>query len=163
MLPSIAVVNKKILIDLIGLELLVLVVVLGYKFSPALLPQADIELKPDPACSLLERACRVSVPEGGQIEFSIGNRPAPLLKPFPVTVLTHDLAVDRVSVDFSGVDMNMGYNRPELKPLGGGTYTGEVTLPVCVTGSMLWQATLVIDSGRRRIAIPYRFSTGQAA
>lgn len=156
-------VNKKILIDLIGIELLVLVVVLGYKLSPHLLPQADIQIEPDAACSLLERPCHVSLPDGGRIELSLGNRPVPLLKPFSLQVKADNLTVDRVTIDFAGVDMNMGYNRSELQAGDNGVFSGQATLPLCVTGSMLWQATVLIDSGRRRIAIPYRFSTGLPA
>jgi len=35
-----------------------------------------------------------------------------------------------------------------------------VTLPVCITGAMDWQATVLIENGGERIAIPWRFSSG---
>lgn len=153
-------VNKKILIDLIGMELIALVVVIGYKLSPILLPKADVTVMPDPACNLQRQACAVTLPSGGKMELSMGGKAIPLVKPFEVQVTTSGFSPSRVEVDFAGVDMNMGYNRPELASRGEGRYVGEATLPVCITGHMDWQATVLIEAGSQRIAIPYRFTSG---
>lgn len=152
--------NKKILIDLIGIELIALVVVVGYKLSPMLLPKADVTVQPDPACNLQQQACAVSLPNGGKVELAMGTRPVPLVKPFAVQVATSGFAPARIEVDFTGIDMNMGYNRPQLVARGAGSYVGEATLPVCITGGMDWQATVLVETGSERIAIPYRFSAG---
>jgi hypothetical protein len=153
-------VNKKILIDLIGIELIALVVVVGFKLSPMLLPKADVTVMPDPACDLQKQACTALLPTGGKIELSLGDKAIPLVKPFGVRVTTMGFSASRVEVDFAGVDMNMGYNRPQLALQGEGRYVGEATLPVCITGHMDWQATVLIEAGSERIAIPYRFATG---
>jgi len=155
-------VNKKILIDVIGLELIALVVVVGYKLSPMLLPKADITVQPDPVCNLQREACSVALPSGGNVTLAMGTRPVPLVKPFEVQVATSGFSPARVEVDFSGIEMNMGYNRPELAARGTGSYAAEVTLPVCITGSMDWQATVLIETGSERVAIPYRFTTGES-
>lgn len=152
--------NKKILIDVIGLELIALVVIVGYKLSPMLLPKADLVVQPDPVCNLQREACGVKLPSGGNVTLSMATRPVPMVKPFQVEVTTGGISPDRVEVDFSGIDMNMGYNRPQLVARGAGSYSAEVTLPVCITGSMDWQATVLIETGSERVAIPYRFSTG---
>lgn len=154
------VVNKKILIDLIGIELIALVVVVGFKLSPMLLPKADVTVMPDPACDLQKQACTVTLPAGGKVELSLGDRSIPLVKPFGIRVMTKGFSASRVEVDFVGVDMNMGYNRPQLAAQGEGRYAGEATLPVCITGHMDWQATVLIETGSERIAVPYRFATG---
>jgi hypothetical protein len=65
-----------------------------------------------------------------------------------------------VPVDFAGVSMNMGFNRPALAQAGPGRFAGQAVLPVCVTGRMTWQATVLIDAGSRRIAVPFRFEAG---
>lgn len=153
-------VNKKILIDVIGMELIALVVVVGYKLSPLLLPKADITLQPDPACSIERQACAVTLPDGGRLELEVGSKPIPLVKPFTLEVRSSGVAAQRVEVDFAGIDMNMGYNRPLLTASGDGRFVGEATLPVCVTGSMEWQATLLVDTGSQRIAVPFRFGAG---
>lgn len=153
--------NRKLLMDLIGLELIALVVVIGYKMSPILLPKADLTALPDPACDLQKQACAASLPSGGSIELSLGNRPVPLVKPFAVEVVAKGIQPARIAVDFSGVEMNMGYNRPELQPSGAGRFVGEATLPVCITGQMDWQATVLVEAGSQRIAVPFRFTTGE--
>lgn len=152
--------TKKILVDLIGLLLIALVVVAGYKLSPLLLPKADLAVQPDPGCDLNRQACTVALPDGGQVELSLGTRPVPLVRPFAVTVAARGVSPSRVEVDFEGVDMKMGLNRPLLAAQGGGRFAGEATLPACITGGMDWQATVLVEADSRRIAIPFRFATG---
>jgi len=153
-------VNKKILIDVIGLELIALIVIVGYKLSPMLLPKADVTVQPDPVCNLQREACSVTLPSGGKVRLSMGTRPVPMVKPFEVEAATSGFSPTRVEVDFAGIDMNMGLNRPQLAARGEGSYVAEVTLPVCITGNMDWQATVLVETGSERVAIPYRFSTG---
>jgi len=155
-------VNKKILIDAIGILLIALVVVVGYKLSPMLLPKSDVTIQPEAACDLNHQACAANLPGGGRIELSSSVQPVPLVKPFQVLVSVNGLAPSRVEVDFAGVDMNMGLNRPQLQDQGNGRFVAEVTLPVCITGQMDWLVTVLIENGNQRIAIPYRLAGGAA-
>ena len=151
--------NKKILIDLIGVLLIALVVV-GYKLSPILLPKADVTVQPDPGCDLQQQACPVELPGRRKIELSMGTRPVPMVKSFAIEVTSSGFSPDRIEVDFAGVDMNMGLNRPLLTAHGDHRYGAEVTLPVCITGKMDWQVTVLVETGSERIAIPYRLVSG---
>lgn len=151
--------NKKILMDVIGILLIALVVVVGYKLSPLLLPRADLTVQPDPACDLHRGSCQVVLPGGGRLELRMNPRPIPMVKPFQVEVKIDGLSPGRVEVDFAGIDMNMGLNRPELTASAPGVYAAEATLPVCITGQMDWQATVLVESGSQRIAIPFRFTS----
>jgi len=153
-------VNRKILIDVIGVLLIGLVVVVGYKLSPMLLPKADMTVQPDPTCDLQRQACAVRLPGGGSVELAMGSHPIPLVKPFEVLVSTTGISPSRVEIDFAGVEMGMGYNRPVLAARGEGRFMTEAMLPVCVTGQMEWQATLLLETGSERIAIPFRFNSG---
>lgn len=150
--------NKKILIDAIGILLIALVVVVGYKLSPILLPKADLTVMPDASCNLQRQACVTLLPDGGRVELSTSVRPIPMVKPFKVQVMLNGVAASRVEVDFAGIGMNMGLNRPELLDQGGGRFVAEASLPVCITGEMDWQATVLIETASQRIAIPYHFS-----
>ena len=152
--------NKKILIDIIGILLIGLVVVIGYKLSPLLLPKADVTVQPDPACNLQRQSCVVALPSGGVIELRMGTQPIPMVKPFEGQRVANGISPSRVDIDFAGIDMNMGYNRPELTRRGDGRFVGEATLPACITGQMAWQATVLLETGSERVAIPFRFSTG---
>ncbi len=153
-------VNKKILIDAIGFLLIALVVVAGYKLSPILLPKSDVTVLPDTRCDLHKEICGATLPDGGRLELSFGTRPIPLVKPFRVEVKVTGNAAKSVAIDFDGVDMKMGLNRPLLRNEGAGLFAGEVTLPVCITGAMEWQATVLLETAGQSIAIPYRFTSG---
>jgi hypothetical protein len=82
-----------------------------------------------------------------------------MVTPLQLEVKLAGIEAAKVEVDFAGVDMNMGYNRPELAATGPGRYASEAMLPVCVTGKMAWQATVIVEAGRQRIAAPFRFNS----
>jgi len=151
-------VNRKILIDLVGVLLIALIVLIGYKLSPLLLPKADLTVEPEASCKLQEGPCQVKLPDGGSLSFDVATRPIPLVKPFELRV--EAAGARSVVVDFAGVDMDMGYNRPTLTEASPGVFTGQATLPVCVTGRMTWQATVLLDTPTARLAVPFRFVTG---
>jgi hypothetical protein len=151
--------NKKILMDVAAILGIVLIAVVGYKLSPLLLPKADVSATVEPGCDLHKRACTATVTGGGRIELSIAPRPIPMVMPLQVEVKTSGLEAAKVEVDFAGVDMNMGFNRPELAAAGPGLFQAEAMLPVCVTGKMAWQATVIVEAGRQRIAAPFRFNS----
>jgi len=139
---------------------LILVGVVGYKLSPLLLPKADLSVAPEPGCDLQQGPCAAVLPQGGRLTFALSPRPLPVTTPLDVHVEIQGMEADRVAVDFAGVDMNMGYNRPALAHLGAGRFAAQTTLPVCVTGRMTWQATVLVETGGTRIAIPFRFAAG---
>lgn len=135
--------------------------VVGQRFSPLLLPKMDVTAVPEAGCDLHQRACAANLSEGGRVTLSITPRPIPLLQPLRVDVDTRDIKVRKVEIDFAGVSMNMGYNRTALVAAGTNRHSGEASLPVCVSGSMTWIATVVIETDRQRIAVPFRFEVGR--
>ncbi len=134
---------------------------LARQFSPLLLPKADLVGIAEPGCDLQKRACAATWPQGGRIEFSITPRPIPLLQALRVEVTVSGVKPAKVEVDFAGETMNMGYNRSELAAVGPGRYAGETSLPVCVSGSMAWVATVIVEADRQRVAVPFRFDAGR--
>jgi len=116
--------NKKLLIDVIGISLIALVVVVGYKLSPLLLPKADITVQPQAGCDLQRTPCEATLPGGGTVQLSINPRPIPMVAPLRLEVSLSGRDASKVEVDFTGVNMNMGLNRPELKAVGGGRFSG---------------------------------------
>lgn len=123
------------------------------------LPHAGIALPLVSGCRLDREACAAGLPDGGRIEVVLEPRPVPTSSPMRVVVTVEGLRPDTVFVDFQGVDMNMGLHRLALSG-GDGRYVGETTLPVCVTGRMVWQATVALQVGRKDIAVPFRFESG---
>lgn len=141
---------------------LILLGIFAYTLRPMLMAPISIPLAPDTSCDLNREPCRAMLPEGGRLTLSTRAQPIPLLKPFSVNVMVEGPRADKVELDFAGIDMNMGLNRVTLKPDSAGhEFSGEATLPVCVTGGMAWKATVLVAIGRREYALPVLFETGK--
>ncbi|MCK9382269.1 MAG: hypothetical protein M0P95_14550 [Sulfuritalea sp.] len=152
--------GKSHLLSLAMIAALLATAIIGYRFSPLLLPKADVTGVVEPGCDLQRRACAATLTDGGRLEFSITPRPIAFLQPLRVDVTVTGVKPAKVEVDFAGESMNMGYNRGELPAASPGHYVGETALPVCVTGAMTWVATVIVETDRQRIAVPFRFDTG---
>lgn len=137
------------------------IAVLGQRFSPLLLPKTDATGVAEAGCDLQRQACPAALPDGSRLQLSITPRPIAFLQPLRVEVALGGTEARKVEVDFAGESMNMGYNRNLLAAAGGGLHAGEASLPVCVSGSMTWVATVLIETDRQRIAVPYRFVVGR--
>lgn len=152
--------GKSRLINLAMVVALLAIAVIGNYFSPLLLPKADVTGIADAGCNLQRQACSAGLPQGGRLEFSITPRPIPVLQALRIEVSVSGIEAQKIEVDFAGETMNMGYNRSKLAAAGDGRHVGQTSLPVCITGSMGWVATVIVETGRQRIAVPFRFDTG---
>jgi hypothetical protein len=152
--------SKSHLLNLAMIVALIATAIIGHQFSPLLMPKADVTGVVEPGCDLQRRACPATLPDGGRLEFSITPRPIPFLQALRVEVTVTGGEAKKVEVDFAGATMNMGYNRSELSATRPGRFAGEASLPVCVSGGMTWVATVVVETDRQRIAVPYRFDVG---
>ena len=151
--------TKNLLLDaaiLLGLAMLGGV---AYRLAPLFDPKTDITL-PLSSCDLGRQSCVATLPDGVQLEFSIEPRPIPVLKPLVLQASFGPGTVRKVEVDFTGTEMKMGYNRPQLDRQTDGHFSGQGSLPVCITGSMEWVATVLVDTGKTVVAVPFRFVSG---
>jgi hypothetical protein len=151
--------SDKVLWSIAGLLAAALTITVAVKLSPLLNPPQEINLPLDAACDLHQGPCAISLPGGGRLEFAIEPRPIPALKPLRLEVRTTGFKADSMEVDFAGVDMKMAFNRPRLEPGKEGLFTGQTSLPVCVRDKMSWQATVLVESDGKQIAVPFRFET----
>lgn len=152
--------DKSTATTLAMLALLVGIGIAGHYLSPLLLPKVDLTAMPPADCDLQRQACAAGLAGGGRIELSIAPRPIPILTPLRVDVAVSGLAARKVEIDFAGETMSMGYNRVLLGAAADGRFAGEASLPVCVSGGMNWVATVLVETDRQRIAVPYRFGIG---
>jgi len=113
----------------------------------------------DTDCDLRRGACARDLPEGGHLSFAIEPPDIPVMRPIELQLELRGVQPGSVAVEFQGVDMNMGYNRARLEPVGGGHYRGKAILPVCVRERMSWEALLVIDLDGGPVGVPFRFDT----
>jgi hypothetical protein len=112
-------------------------------------------------CDLHREACRVELPEGGWLELSLQPRPVRMLIPFMIQVRLAGLTVDSVAVDFSGVEMDMGYNRPQLSRLEDGLYQASGMLPMCVDDRMSWRARVLLQQADGLGIVNFSFETSR--
>jgi len=139
--------------------LLALLAVAGFKLWPMINPQVVTTLPFDPNCDLQSGPCVTEMPGGQRVTLSIEPRPIPLVKPLQFKVKVDGVEVNKVFVDIQGLGMNMGINRPQLKPQSAGSYSGEGMLPVCIRNSMEWEVSVLLDTDEGMISIPFRFLT----
>ena len=74
-------------------------------------------------------------------------------------VKTEGMEVDTVEVDFRGLGMNMGYNRPRLEKKTDGIFSGTGVLSTCILKRMPWEAMVLATTGEGVMAAPFRFET----
>ncbi len=152
--------TKKLLLDASILLGLALLGIAGYQLAPLLNPRADVALARSD-CNIGQQACVATLPNGGEMEFSIEPRPIAVLKPLQLQATFRSTEVRKVEVDFTGSEMKMGYNRPQLeREIGSDRFSGQASLPVCITGNMEWDATVLVDTGQAIVAVPFRFVSG---
>ena len=113
----------------------------------------------DPACDIQMGSCEAIFPDGSRVSLTISPRPIQALKPLQIQVTTEGLAPQEVEVDFRGLGMNMGYNRPRLKRQAQGRYSGSGMLAICVMERMSWEATVLARTDDGVMAAPFRFDT----
>jgi hypothetical protein len=113
----------------------------------------------DPVCDLHRGPCQSVFPNGGKVSLSIEPRPIRALKPLQIRVQTEGIDAQSVRVDFRGVDMDMGYNRPLLKEVAAGQYAGTWVLASCGLERMIWEATVLIETADHKMAAPFRLET----
>ncbi len=151
--------KKKLLIGVIVVLFLAILAAALYKAWPLLFPTAQVVLPLDPDCKLRSGSC-VSLDEHGySVSLSIEPKHLPLLDPLSLRVGIEGIDAQAVSVDFSGVDMFMGYNRVNLDAVGDGLYIGEGRLPVCTQESMIWEAKIMVQTPKGLLIAPFRFVT----
>ena len=153
--------NKTLLATAILLAML-LAGAIAQKLLPALDKTVAVTLPLDKNCDLQHGVCSSSLPGGGRVSFSIEPRPIPVLRPIKLIVTLQGAEAKQVEVDFTGVNMKMGYNRPLLRATGGGRFDGETTLPICSVNSMAWRASVLLETGGKLVAVPFEFVTSRS-
>lgn len=151
-------VSNKTLLAAIGLVAVLLAGTVAEKLAPQLFTPQSVALPPA-TCDLQSGPCRVPLAEGGSLTFAVTPRPIPVLRPLRLEATIEGVTASSVEVDFAGVDMKMGFNRPQLAALGQGRFSGEATLPICTQDSMAWRATVLVSVRDKVYGAPFEFVT----
>lgn len=127
---------------------------------PVLFPKTEFSGTAAADCDLRKTACVVDFGAGRFIRLAFEPRmptPSEALRAF---VETGGLDAQDVTIEFSGVDMNMGLVSQALLDTGGGSFTGDVTLPACVRGRMVWRAAVTAENANQIHRAVFEFEVG---
>lgn len=133
--------------------------VAAYKVLPLLDPIVVRIAALDPACDLRAGPCTGRLTNDSRITLGIKPETIPVVQPLELEVQVEGFDADSVEVDFQGVGMNMGFNRPKLAALDEGRYAGSGMLPVCIADAMEWEAKVLVYTNDGIVAAPFRFIT----
>ncbi len=145
----------------LGLILVLLtgLIALGLFWKPHRVNSDAVSLPPDPSCDLHAGPCTLVLPGRALLRFAIEPRDIPLLKPLRIKVDLDGVEARAVSVEITGRNMDMGFDRVQLLELGAGHFAGDAVLPICSSRRMEWRAMVVLDLRGRGIAAPFDFHT----
>ena len=143
----------------VALLALVLLLVVSYKLKDMLKPTVAASADLDESCDLRKAPCTSKLPGGGSVTFSISPKEIPILRPLKIDVKYEGVEVSGVEVDFTGIGMDMGYNRPKLEPITKNQFKGKAILPVCVRSKMDWEAKVLLETDRGLLMAPFKFFT----
>ena len=113
---------------------------------PLLFPQPLFVTTAD-GCDLYKGACTASFDHRRTIRFTIEPGSLGPNRPLQIQVDTAGFQVSQVTIEFSGVDMDLGLIRNELSARDDGAFHGSAILPVCIRERMAWRA-IVTAQGR---------------
>ena len=132
--------------------------VLAYKLLPGLLAPAGTAQAPI-RCHPAEQPCEARLPGNSRLIVRATPNPIRPLQPFTLSVQVTGVQARQVDVDFDGVDMRMGINRIRLtsSEQSATLFTGQGMLPICVSGRMLWSASVLIDTSSGPYIVPFHF------
>jgi hypothetical protein len=94
-------------------------------------------------CNLKKAHCEAT-DNHKSISLSVNPPSIPSMEPLTFTVRLGNLPAKTVVLELKGKEMFMGINKIQLSPLPDGiTWEGTTELAVCVTGSMIWLASIL--------------------
>lgn len=111
----------------------------------------------DTGCDLQQGPCGSTFPDGGVVTLEIAPRPIKGLKQLRLSVMVDGFSPSSMEVDFRGLGMHMGYNRPKLQREAAGHFSGNAILSVCTLDRMQWEVTVLADTEEGVMAAPFRF------
>ncbi|OOZ39425.1 hypothetical protein [Solemya elarraichensis gill symbiont] len=100
-------------------------------------------------------ACLAELPDGSQVRMQILPMDAILpMKPLQAEV-TSSGKWHATTLEATGINMNMGFNRFNFQPSGQHADRADFILPICTLKRMHWQFLLTISDENSLIHIPF--------
>ncbi|GAA0425896.1 hypothetical protein GCM10009133_38070 [Cocleimonas flava] len=131
----------------------------SYLYKKFLVSNYIAEASLQEPCDLRQDSCINVFPNGESVTFSLNPKDIPILTPLSLHVETKGITASSVKVDFVGLNMDMGFNRSELKLDKPNNYSGKFTIPICVNTRMEWEAQVKLETEKGVMMAPFRFYT----
>ncbi len=142
-----------------ALLLIALIAVTGYKYREHIRSTIIASAPLDSTCMLNTQRCSTTLPGGSSASLDITPHPIVAATPMQLSLTLEGIEAEKVEIHFRGESMNMGLSQFILTHQGGGEFSGEAVLPVCVRNSMIWIADVLVATPQGKIAFPFRFET----
>lgn len=84
-------------------------------------------------------------------------QPLPVLRPINVTLRLDVASEVGGTVELVGTEMDMGPIAAALQSLDATTRRAEITIPVCLTGTMQWHLQLRLGDGAKQELVSFDF------
>ncbi|PXF31349.1 hypothetical protein WH50_10510 [Pokkaliibacter plantistimulans] len=160
------------LIGITGAAFLLLVTLFGSRWLST--HNGDTTLNA-PVCQLAagEQECSFQLKDSAKtMSFRLASSHIALTEPVPFVIrVSSGWPVDRVEMDLQGRDMYMGLNHSEAvrqaaddersSTSGGSLFSGNIVVPACTTGTMVWQALITATSGNQTFKAAVEFKAPQ--
>jgi len=144
---------------IVAVLVLAILLAVSYKLKDIFQPSVTSTAALNESCDLRSAPCTSELPGGGKVSLSINPKDIPILRPLTLNVTIDGVEASSVEVDFIGIGMEMGYNRPKLNAIDKTNFKGEAILPVCVRSKMDWEARVLLKTDKGTIMAPFRFFT----
>ena len=122
-------------------------------------PQKEAQIVTVTHCQLHESACETTLPNGAIVHFNINPRGIPQLQPLVLRLTLTGMNAKRATVDFKGVDMNMGLMPYPLRKVDGQHFHGKAMLSICIIRKMDWLAQVQIETDDVLWQVNFPFQT----
>lgn len=132
---------------------------IGYKLKELVRPAYIAQASLDQSCDLRKTTCKLTLTDGSSVSLLISPNHIPLLERLQVNIEVEGISASKVEIDFTGIGINMGYNRPELKAITQTKFIGDAFLPVCTLAEMDWNAKVLLHTEKGLIMAPFKFHT----
>ena len=147
------------LISIIAFVIFATGMLASYLYNKFVLSDIQSEASIEGNCDLRVAPCTSVFPDGSKVSFSINPNTIPILQPLNLTVEAQGFKTSSVSVDFIGLNMDMGFNRTVLKAKNQSHFEGEFIIPICINSRMEWEARVKLETEEGVLMAPFRFYT----
>lgn len=112
-------------------------------------------------CDLRQGGCELEI-SGQSVRFLIEPQDIQILQPLMISLIMPENPVflpEKVSVQFEGINMDMGYNRVFLEPVRPGYFQAKGMLPACTAETMHWLIHLLVQDSSGIRDYQFRLNT----